>query len=84
MTSRPPPAPQDGDGAEPTPINDSVRHSHPGFSDSTRQLSSSIGQREPIRSFIHGPNRDYLGKPSLLRQLISHLLTGHDSSHRQC
>lgn len=60
MTSRPPPAPQDGDGAEPTPINDSVRHSHPGFSDSTRQLSSSIGQREPIRSFIHGPNRDYL------------------------
>lgn len=57
---------QDGDSAEPTPINGSARHSHPGFGDPARLLSSSTGQREPIRSFIHGPNRDHLGKlPSL-------------------
>ncbi|KAM0332260.1 hypothetical protein ACHAQA_002536 [Verticillium albo-atrum] len=48
------------DDAQPTPIHRPNRNSLPPTSDSSRQLSSSIGQREPIRSFIHGSVRDDL------------------------
>ncbi|KAH7375982.1 sulfate transporter family protein [Plectosphaerella cucumerina] len=64
LTSHPSSPAQDAEDAQPTPINGSVRHSLPPLGDtassSSRLLSSSIGQREPIRSFIHGPNRDHL------------------------
>ncbi|CRK13064.1 hypothetical protein BN1723_009918, partial [Verticillium longisporum] len=49
---------QPTDDAQPTPINRPNRNSLPPNSDSLRQLSSSTGQREPIRSFIHGSVRD--------------------------
>ncbi|KAG7151546.1 DNA replication complex GINS protein PSF1 like [Verticillium longisporum] len=48
---------QPTDDAQPTPINRPNRNSLPPNSDSLRQLSSSTGQREPIRSFIHGSVR---------------------------
>ncbi|EEY18724.1 sulfate transporter family protein [Verticillium alfalfae VaMs.102] len=51
---------QPTDDAQPTPINRPNRNSLPPHSDSLRQLSSSTGQREPIRSFIHGSVRDDL------------------------
>ncbi|RBQ96925.1 hypothetical protein VDGD_20194 [Verticillium dahliae] len=55
---------QPTDDAQPTPINRPNRNALPPNSDSLRQLSSSTGQREPIRSFIHGSVRDDLGKSS--------------------
>ncbi|EGY22936.1 hypothetical protein VD0002_g5647 [Verticillium dahliae] len=51
---------QPTDDAQPTPINRPNRNALPPNSDSLRQLSSSTGQREPIRSFIHGSVRDDL------------------------
>ncbi|KAH7016079.1 sulfate transporter family protein [Microdochium trichocladiopsis] len=60
LNSHPSSRTQGGEEGQPTPINGSARHSLPGFSDSSRILSSSTGQREPIRSFIHGPNRHHL------------------------